>query len=74
MYCFLTTHQYIYAPETWVANFVGTDRKVNGHRQTAQPKYVHWKLVGQRDSADIQLAYRELRDCLKGKQMRFVDD
>jgi len=38
MYCFLTTLQYIYAPETWVANFVRTDRKLTGHRQTAQPK------------------------------------
>jgi hypothetical protein len=35
---------------------------------------VHWKLVGQRDSAVIQLAYRDLRDCLKGYPMRFVDD
>ncbi len=66
MYCFLTTRQYIYAPETWVANFVRTDRKVTGHRQTARPEFVHYKLVGQRDSAVIELAYRDPRDCLKG--------
>ncbi len=33
---------------------------------------MHCKLVGQRDSADIEAAYRYPRDCLKGQLLRFI--
>jgi hypothetical protein len=33
---------------------------------------VHCKLVGQRDSAVIEAAYRDPRDCLKRQILRFI--
>ncbi len=33
---------------------------------------MHCKLVGQRDSAIIEAAYRDPRDCLKGYILRFI--
>ncbi len=33
---------------------------------------MHCKLVGQRDSAVIEAAYRDPRDCLKRQILRFI--
>ncbi len=33
---------------------------------------MHCKLVGQRDSAHIEAAYRDPRDCLKKQILRFI--